>query len=97
MSELAAVGVRRVSVGGAFAFAALGATVEAAQELLDEGTYGYFGSAAGIGLQAPAHARPLGAARAVPQPWIFSPRSSMAMNFCSRRSRVSGFFASCRR
>ncbi len=39
--ELAAVGVRRISVGGAFAFAALGATVEAARELLDEGTYGY--------------------------------------------------------
>ena len=42
VAELAAVGVRRVSVGGAFAFAALGAVVEAARELLDEGTYGYF-------------------------------------------------------
>jgi 2-methylisocitrate lyase-like PEP mutase family enzyme len=42
VSELAAVGVRRVSVGGAFAFAALGAMIEAAKELLDEGTYGYF-------------------------------------------------------
>lgn len=31
--ELAAVGVRRISVGGAFAFAALGAVVEAAREL----------------------------------------------------------------
>ena len=51
VSELAAVGVRRVSVGGAFAYAALGATVEAARELLDEGTYGYF-ERAGIGLQA---------------------------------------------
>ena len=39
--ELAAAGVRRVSVGGAFAYAALGATVEAARELLDPGTYGY--------------------------------------------------------
>ncbi|HEY6549779.1 MAG TPA: isocitrate lyase/phosphoenolpyruvate mutase family protein [Solirubrobacterales bacterium] len=39
--ELAAAGVRRVSVGGSFAFAALGATVEAAQELLSKGTYGY--------------------------------------------------------
>ena len=39
--ELAAVGVRRVSVGGAFAFAALGALVEAARELQDEGTYGF--------------------------------------------------------
>jgi 2-methylisocitrate lyase-like PEP mutase family enzyme len=40
--ELAAVGVRRVSVGGAFAFAALGALVEAARELRDEGTYGFW-------------------------------------------------------
>ncbi|MGH3446391.1 MAG: isocitrate lyase/PEP mutase family protein [Nocardioidaceae bacterium] len=39
--ELASVGVRRVSVGGSFAFAALGAVAEAARELLDEGTYGY--------------------------------------------------------
>ena len=51
VAELAAVGVRRVSVGGAFAYAALGAVVEAARELLDEGTYGYF-ERAGIGLQA---------------------------------------------
>jgi 2-methylisocitrate lyase-like PEP mutase family enzyme len=41
VGELAAVGVSRVSVGGAFAFAALGALVEAATELRDEGTYGY--------------------------------------------------------
>ncbi|HEY6278943.1 MAG TPA: isocitrate lyase/phosphoenolpyruvate mutase family protein [Streptosporangiaceae bacterium] len=39
--ELAEAGVSRVSVGGAFAFAALGAVVEAARELLDHGTYGY--------------------------------------------------------
>jgi 2-methylisocitrate lyase-like PEP mutase family enzyme len=51
VAELAAIGVRRVSVGGAFAYAALGVTVEAARELLDEGTYGYF-ERAGIGLQA---------------------------------------------
>jgi hypothetical protein len=30
-----------VSVGGAFAFAAYAAHVEAAQELRDDGTYGY--------------------------------------------------------
>jgi hypothetical protein len=30
-----------VSVGGAFAFAALGALVDAATELRDKGTYGY--------------------------------------------------------
>lgn len=46
VAELAAVGVRRVSVGGAFAFAALGAVVEAGRELLDEGTYGYWERAA---------------------------------------------------
>lgn len=51
VSELAAVGVRRISVGGAFAYAALGAAVEAARELIDEGTYGYF-ERAGVGLQA---------------------------------------------
>jgi 2-methylisocitrate lyase-like PEP mutase family enzyme len=33
VAELSAVGVRRISVGGAFAFAALGALVEAAREL----------------------------------------------------------------
>jgi hypothetical protein len=29
-------------VGGAFAFAALGAVVRASRELLDDGTYGYW-------------------------------------------------------
>jgi 2-methylisocitrate lyase-like PEP mutase family enzyme len=42
VAELASVGVRRVSVGGAFAFAALGAVVEAASELRDAGTYGFW-------------------------------------------------------
>ena len=41
VSELAEAGVSRVSVGGAFAFAALGALVDAATELRDKGTYGY--------------------------------------------------------
>jgi 2-methylisocitrate lyase-like PEP mutase family enzyme len=40
--ELAAVGVSRVSVGGGFAFAALGAVVEAAAELRGPGTYGFW-------------------------------------------------------
>jgi 2-methylisocitrate lyase-like PEP mutase family enzyme len=40
-AELASLGVARVSVGGAFAFAALGALREAAEELRDQGTYGY--------------------------------------------------------
>ena len=48
VSELAGAGVSRVSVGGALAFAALGALVDAATELRDEGTYGYLeGTAAG--------------------------------------------------
>jgi len=41
VAELAAAGVSRVSVGGAFAFAALGALVEAARELRTAGTYGF--------------------------------------------------------
>lgn len=41
VAELATLGVARVSVGGAFAFAALGALSEAAEELRDRGTYGY--------------------------------------------------------
>jgi 2-methylisocitrate lyase-like PEP mutase family enzyme len=41
IAELAALGVARISVGGAFAFAALGALVEAATELRDSGTYAY--------------------------------------------------------
>jgi len=41
VSELAAAGVSRVSVGGAFAFAALAALADAATELRDQGTYDY--------------------------------------------------------
>jgi 2-methylisocitrate lyase-like PEP mutase family enzyme len=41
VSELASLGVARISVGGSFAFAALGSLVEAASELRDSGTYGY--------------------------------------------------------
>jgi 2-methylisocitrate lyase-like PEP mutase family enzyme len=51
VAELAELGVARISVGGAFAFAALGALVEAARELQDAGTYGYWRNAA-IGGQA---------------------------------------------
>jgi 2-methylisocitrate lyase-like PEP mutase family enzyme len=46
LRELAGAGVARVSVGGAFAFAALAALVEAARELQDHGTYGFSGRAA---------------------------------------------------
>jgi 2-methylisocitrate lyase-like PEP mutase family enzyme len=41
VAELAALGVARVSVGGAFAFAAYGAAAEAARELREQGTYGF--------------------------------------------------------
>ncbi|MGD0378747.1 MAG: isocitrate lyase/phosphoenolpyruvate mutase family protein [Acidimicrobiales bacterium] len=51
VAELAAVGVARISVGGALCFAALGAVVEAARELQDHGTFGYFDHAA-LGLAA---------------------------------------------
>lgn len=51
ISELAAAGVRRVSVGAAFAFAALGTLVEAARELREQGTYG-FGEHAAAGRAA---------------------------------------------
>lgn len=39
--ELAEAGAARISVGGAFAFAALGALTQAAEELLGPGTTGY--------------------------------------------------------
>ena len=42
VAELAALGVARISVGGAFAFSAYGAAVAAGRELLDHGTYGYW-------------------------------------------------------
>jgi 2-methylisocitrate lyase-like PEP mutase family enzyme len=41
VAQLAEVGVARVSVGGAFAFAAAGALISAAIELRDTGTYSY--------------------------------------------------------
>jgi 2-methylisocitrate lyase-like PEP mutase family enzyme len=48
VAQLGALGVRRISVGGAFAFAAFGAAVQAARELLTDGTYGFMDlSAAG--------------------------------------------------
>jgi 2-methylisocitrate lyase-like PEP mutase family enzyme len=41
VAELGEVGVRRISVGGAFAFAALAGLVDAARELRQQGTYGF--------------------------------------------------------
>jgi len=51
IAELAALGVARVSVGGAFAFAALASLREAAEELRDRGTYGYLERTA-VGVQS---------------------------------------------
>jgi 2-methylisocitrate lyase-like PEP mutase family enzyme len=51
VAELAAAGVKRISVGGAFAYAALGAVVEAARELREDGTYGFW-KGAGAGAAA---------------------------------------------
>ena len=41
VAELSAAGVRRVSVGGSFARAALGALLRAAEEVKSSGTFGY--------------------------------------------------------
>jgi 2-methylisocitrate lyase-like PEP mutase family enzyme len=51
VSELAAAGVSRISVGGGFAFAAIGELVRAARELAEEGTYGYW-ERASVGAKA---------------------------------------------
>jgi 2-methylisocitrate lyase-like PEP mutase family enzyme len=51
VAQLAEAGVARVSVGGAFAYAALGGAVEAARELLEQGTYGFWDRAA-VGAKA---------------------------------------------
>jgi 2-methylisocitrate lyase-like PEP mutase family enzyme len=51
VDELAKAGVRRISVGGAFAFAGLGAVTEAARELIEQGTYGYL-EQSGVGLKS---------------------------------------------
>jgi 2-methylisocitrate lyase-like PEP mutase family enzyme len=40
--ELGELGVARISVGGALAFSAIGGWVDAARELREQGTYGYF-------------------------------------------------------
>jgi 2-methylisocitrate lyase-like PEP mutase family enzyme len=42
VAELAELGVARISVGGAFAFCALGALAQAGRELLEQGSYGYW-------------------------------------------------------
>jgi 2-methylisocitrate lyase-like PEP mutase family enzyme len=54
VGELAAAGVRRVSVGSSFAFAAYGTLVEAAKELRDTGGYGFL-ERARVGYYEGAH------------------------------------------
>jgi 2-methylisocitrate lyase-like PEP mutase family enzyme len=51
VEEMAALGVARISVGGAFAFAAAGALVAAGRELLEQGTYSFW-ETAGPGAKA---------------------------------------------
>jgi 2-methylisocitrate lyase-like PEP mutase family enzyme len=46
VAELAAAGVARISVGGAFSLVALGALARAGRELLEQGTYSFFALAA---------------------------------------------------
>ena len=41
VAELAEAGVKRISVGGSFARAALGALMRAAREVKEQGTFGY--------------------------------------------------------
>jgi 2-methylisocitrate lyase-like PEP mutase family enzyme len=47
VDQLAAIGVARISVGGAFAYAALAGFLDAASELRDAGTYDYLDRVAG--------------------------------------------------
>jgi len=42
VAELAAMGVKRISIGGAFAFCALDALAHAAREFREHGSYGYW-------------------------------------------------------
>jgi 2-methylisocitrate lyase-like PEP mutase family enzyme len=45
VAELREAGVKRISVGGAFAFVATGALMAAARELREQGTYGFWNTA----------------------------------------------------
>ena len=49
VADLAALGVRRISVGSGFNMVALSATVDAARELLEQGTYGFWSNVGSIG------------------------------------------------
>jgi 2-methylisocitrate lyase-like PEP mutase family enzyme len=55
VAALADAGVKRISVGGAFAYVAIGALADAARELLEQGTYGFWktaGAGAGVARSA---------------------------------------------
>jgi 2-methylisocitrate lyase-like PEP mutase family enzyme len=52
VAELGKLGVARISVGGALAFAAIGGWVTAARELREQGTYAYFDQMAAGGKAA---------------------------------------------
>ena len=54
VAGLAALGVRRISVGGAFAYAALAGLVDAGREFLGSGTLGFWDRAAVGGAAARA-------------------------------------------
>jgi 2-methylisocitrate lyase-like PEP mutase family enzyme len=49
VADLAALGVRRISVGSGFNMVALSATVDAAKELLEDGTYGFWKNVGSVG------------------------------------------------
>jgi 2-methylisocitrate lyase-like PEP mutase family enzyme len=51
VAELGEAGVSRISIGGGFAYVAMGAVVEAARELREDGTYGFW-ETAGVGAKA---------------------------------------------
>jgi 2-methylisocitrate lyase-like PEP mutase family enzyme len=51
VAELAEAGVARISIGGGFAFVAMGAVVDASRELREDGTYGFWNTA-GTGAKA---------------------------------------------
>ncbi|HTK17329.1 MAG TPA: isocitrate lyase/phosphoenolpyruvate mutase family protein, partial [Acidimicrobiia bacterium] len=45
VAELGEAGVKRISVGGTFFYVGIGAVAEAARELLERGTYGFWATA----------------------------------------------------
>ena len=51
VAQLAEAGVARISIGGGFAYVAMGAVVEASRELREDGTYGFW-QTAGTGAKA---------------------------------------------